>query len=277
MSFERKKILILVKTYPHPSNKSIETVCTAGLTDDGDWIRIYPVPYRYLAGEQQFKIFDWIEADVKKRNPGQDPRKESYHVEASSIRIVGHLDSEDDAARRFRLLQAAAVPSFEEVQRRHKGEEKASLAAIRPHIMYGLEFKKVAEEWSPKELTALNQLSMVAQNDGQRPLRKVPYEIRCSFDDSNEAHTHHNILLTAWEYNWLLLKLIDQYYGDEEKAKNELNKRWMQNFAKDRTAYLILGTPLQQDRFSTFIAIGYCIISNHYIKQGEQLNFFDDI
>lgn len=75
--YEHKRILVLVKTYPHPSNKSIETVCTAGLTEDGKWIRIYPIPFRYLAGDKQFKTFQWIEADVVKRPKNKDYRKES--------------------------------------------------------------------------------------------------------------------------------------------------------------------------------------------------------
>lgn len=40
----RERILITVKTYPTLSASYGELVCTAGLREDGSWIRIYPVP-----------------------------------------------------------------------------------------------------------------------------------------------------------------------------------------------------------------------------------------
>jgi hypothetical protein len=35
------KVLITVKTYPLPSNKYEELVCTAGVLEDGRWIRCH--------------------------------------------------------------------------------------------------------------------------------------------------------------------------------------------------------------------------------------------
>jgi hypothetical protein len=42
----RKKVLLTVTTYPLPSRSYDELVCTAGILEDGSWIRIYPVPLR---------------------------------------------------------------------------------------------------------------------------------------------------------------------------------------------------------------------------------------
>jgi hypothetical protein len=41
-----KRVLITVKTYPNPSKSYQETVCTAGIDEDKNWIRIYPVNFR---------------------------------------------------------------------------------------------------------------------------------------------------------------------------------------------------------------------------------------
>ena len=49
------RALILCKTYPSPSSKYAETSCVAGMTEDGKFIRLYPVPFRLVADEQQFK------------------------------------------------------------------------------------------------------------------------------------------------------------------------------------------------------------------------------
>ena len=38
--YKRIKVFITVKTYPVPSDKYIETVCTAGITENHKWVRI---------------------------------------------------------------------------------------------------------------------------------------------------------------------------------------------------------------------------------------------
>ena len=53
LPIEKVKILITVKTYPLPSTAYQETVCTAGVKEDGTWIRLYPVRFRYLLDSQR--------------------------------------------------------------------------------------------------------------------------------------------------------------------------------------------------------------------------------
>jgi hypothetical protein len=38
----KTKVLITVMTYPHPSRGYQELVCTAGITENDDWVRLYP-------------------------------------------------------------------------------------------------------------------------------------------------------------------------------------------------------------------------------------------
>ena len=38
-----ERVLITVMTYPHPSTKYDEVVCTAGISAQGEWVRLYPV------------------------------------------------------------------------------------------------------------------------------------------------------------------------------------------------------------------------------------------
>lgn len=78
---KRERILIWGKTYPELSSKYIETVCTAGVTESGAPLRLYPIPYRYLS--EQFDKYQWITANISK-NPA-DPRPESYRVDCQSI------------------------------------------------------------------------------------------------------------------------------------------------------------------------------------------------
>ena len=57
----KKRILITVKTYPTISvDQSDEIVCTAGFDENGNWIRIYPVPYRKLDFKIQYEKYHWM-------------------------------------------------------------------------------------------------------------------------------------------------------------------------------------------------------------------------
>jgi hypothetical protein len=62
-------------TYPIPSAKYGELVCTAGVTESGDFVRLYPIRYRDLPLAQQYKKYQWIEVDVERHR--SDSRKES--------------------------------------------------------------------------------------------------------------------------------------------------------------------------------------------------------
>lgn len=57
---ETRRVFIVVKTYPTISRKYDELVCTAGILDDGSWVRIYPFPFRKLDYEQRYKKYQWI-------------------------------------------------------------------------------------------------------------------------------------------------------------------------------------------------------------------------
>jgi hypothetical protein len=68
----KKRVLITVRTYPVPAKKGIEVSCTAGITDDGKWIRLFPIPYRFLDEDKRFSKYQWIDVDVTKAK--DDPR-----------------------------------------------------------------------------------------------------------------------------------------------------------------------------------------------------------
>jgi hypothetical protein len=76
-----ERILIWGKTYPELSQRYFETVCTAGVTEFGQPVRLYPIPYRYLT--ETFEKYQWITADISKSS--NDSRPESYRIDCDSI------------------------------------------------------------------------------------------------------------------------------------------------------------------------------------------------
>ncbi len=82
------KVLISVKTYPILSTKYNELVCTAGFLENGDWVRIYPLPFRALEQDQKYKKWQWVELDLERNT--SDVRPESYKVlNLESLKIMG--------------------------------------------------------------------------------------------------------------------------------------------------------------------------------------------
>ena len=267
------RVLVTVKTYPHPSKQSVETVCTAGITEDGKWIRLYPIPHRYLNGDNQFKTFDWIEVNAEKRPPHKDRRPESYSVDSGSITIIRHLDSKKDITTRYRYISSLEKASLEELKRLHD-TEGVSLGVIRPKDMKGLTLEKDAEDWTEEQRNQLNQTSILDPQDTVVPLRKVPYKIKCSFRCDDPDCKGHNLMLTSWEYNWTLLRILDECKKNKEQAEQELQNRWMKMFT-NRIGYLILGTVNSLERYGgTFILIGHCSFPMDVLGRGEQLSLF---
>lgn len=84
-----EKILITVMTYPHPSRGYQELVCTAGINEQGEWIRLYPIDYRYRPRDKQFRKYQWINVEVERTGHGNDNRPESRHPNLEIIEILG--------------------------------------------------------------------------------------------------------------------------------------------------------------------------------------------
>src|SRR5437764_15248176 len=82
---EKKKALIVVRTYPTPAKNGVEVSCTAAITEDGKWLRLFPIPYRFLDVDKRFRKYQWIELDVTKAT---DARPESYKIDRNSIKIL---------------------------------------------------------------------------------------------------------------------------------------------------------------------------------------------
>lgn len=91
------RVLVTVKASPQPSTAYGDTVCVAGTLLDGPprWIRLYPVPFRYLEGNSQFAKYDIIEVQFCLRRPMTSARRAQRSTRKasgfSSTWIVGPL------------------------------------------------------------------------------------------------------------------------------------------------------------------------------------------
>src|SRR5205809_1461728 len=110
------RVLITVKTYPIPSAKYDELVCTAGVRESGEFVRLYPINFRDLPFAQQYQKYQWIEVHAT-RHQGRDVRKESYRPDCDTLKLIGSpiptKNGDWSARARFALKGKAA--SIEEL------------------------------------------------------------------------------------------------------------------------------------------------------------------
>ncbi|MBU0744598.1 MAG: hypothetical protein KKE11_04445 [Gammaproteobacteria bacterium] len=95
-------IFVIAKTYPTRSKKYKELVCTAGINRSGEWVRIYPIPFRSLEEYKQFKKYTWIKAEIIPDS--SDPRIESHKINTTSIKILENIPPDKEWGRRKQLL-----------------------------------------------------------------------------------------------------------------------------------------------------------------------------
>jgi hypothetical protein len=155
----RQDVLVTVKTYPTPSKKYIETVCTAGITTDGRLVRLYPLPFRLLGDDKQFAKYQWLSASISKSG---DSRPESYKVDESSLTIGTKLGTASGWAERKRIVLPHLSPSIEYL-RKLQAEKGTSLGLIKPASIKRFYRANSIDEWTEAELAKLKQQDMFRQ------------------------------------------------------------------------------------------------------------------
>ena len=156
MSLE--KILITAKTYPTPSNKYDETVCTAGLREDGRWVRIYPVPFRKLDYDKQYKKFQWIEADIERNH--KDFRPESFKLRKyDRIQILNEIPTDKDGTwqrRREILCQHYYQNKANLINDAFDHAKHTSLAVFKPARINPLMRSLQRHDWNKNTIASIN-------------------------------------------------------------------------------------------------------------------------
>lgn len=200
---KKERVLITVKTYPTPSTKYIELVCTAGVREDGSWIRIYPAPFRFL--EAQYKKYQWIELSLEK-NP-KDHRPESYRpCNIEDIKLCEFVSSKRNWEERKRLILAKNTV-YTDLHAVIEGAKfnKFSLAIFKPAQIKKFVFKPVNPVLKPKREEIVDELikqgSLFKKTDNFTRTNQLPYKFSYEFvDDKNVNST---LMITDWEIGQL--------------------------------------------------------------------------
>jgi hypothetical protein len=243
----KQRVLIAVKTYPTLSDKYMELSCTAGFREDGSWIRLYPVPFRLLEQDQQYKKYQWIEADIAK-NTG-DPRPESFKViNTAGIKLLNEVSTgakRDWAERRSLILDKNTIYTrlSEIIALAHS--DKLSLAVFKPASIVDFVVEKAEPEWPAdkleKVLSGLKQASLFKEGQDLTEftvMPKVPYKFSYRFKDAEGINS--KLMIEDWEIGQLYLNCVKDY--GESTAVEKVREKYLNDFAKTKDLYLFLGT-----------------------------------
>lgn len=220
----RERILILCKTYPSPSGKHAETSCVAGMTETGALIRLFPVPFRLIRDEQQFKKWQWISAQIYKAK--DDRRLESHKIYVDTIAVEGTPLSTSNAwkARRDAMSGLEAFGDFDALDSA-RVSDGTTLGLLRPKRILGLDIAPVGNpEWTKEEFEKLLQHQQQAglfDDDDARAittLRKLPYAFHYKYecDVRGETRTYRH-KIADWEAGALYWN-CRQRHGQEWEA-----------------------------------------------------------
>jgi hypothetical protein len=206
---ERLKVLVTVKTYPIPSAKYDELVCTAGVTEHGDFVRLYPINFRDLPYSQQYKKYQWLEVDAVK-HVGRDSRKESYRPDCDSIKLIGEpIPSANNWAERSKFALAKVSRSMEELSLK-RDQDKTSLGIFKPKQVFDLVVKPDEADWKPGFKAALSQHRLwETRRITKEPPRKVPFKFQYKFSCDDPSCRGHQMMIEDWELGALFWRCAD--------------------------------------------------------------------
>lgn len=203
--------IIIVKAAPQLGGKHGETVCTAGITRDGQWVRLYPIAFRSLDEAQQFGRWDIVRYEW--RRPKDDARIESRRVEHQTLAVTGSLH----VGQRFGLIDPMVKASL--ADERTAGR---SFAFVRPSIRRFIVEKKPDAKYLKEE----EGFKVFASQDNMFLKPLIPYKpcplvfkYEYVISEGRRTGTCQDWETEATYFHWL------KQYG-EEKAIALMKLRW---------------------------------------------------
>lgn len=286
------RVLITVKTYPTLSNKYHETVCTAGISEQGEWIRLYPIPYRKLDYEQKYKRYSWVTLNAVQNS--EDFRPESYrptNIEAINVGTPILPGEKHWPERRKWVTEHVPIyTNLKQLVTEAKDKTKCtSLALFKPSEILDFYWEKDNEDWDQAKVAQIEaqrkQLNMfeLAENPFQH-VNKLPFKFKYCFKDDEGKES--NLMIEDWETGMLYWNCLPEkdfakkrFATPEERliACQKVKEKYLDNFARTKELYFFLGTT-KEFHFvapNPFVIIGTFHPGHLPPPQAEQLSLFD--
>jgi hypothetical protein len=243
---QRIKLLITVKTYPLPSVKYEEVVCTAGVLEDGTFVRLYPIDYRSRSYDQWYKKYQWIEVDVEKNT--KDPRPESFRPVSDIVPGYKVGPEHNWAERRKHVL---GKPLMTMCVLNNADQREVSLGIVKPLSVEDFLIEETERKWTANTEYKIRQMKLFGGD--KKPLERVPYKFSYRFMCEEPGCKGHTKMIEDWEVGELYRKMRDKY-GNEKIACEKVKERFFNMVCdKKRDTYFYVGTVLEH---ATWVILG---------------------
>lgn len=242
----KERLLVLAKASPEISSKYEHLVCVAGITESGEWRRIYPIPWKMFGrfSDKNFKKKSWIEYELEDEAPS-DHRPESRKIKFDSIRPLGEAKYQDIEA----LLIEHTI-CIEELER--KGPKVQSLGVVKPLEI--MDFAPVDNTHYEKLVTKGAQRDLFGKSAIKLDIPR--YKYRYVFKDDKEGRVHE-LLCEDWEVGELY-RNCEKYrklgkYKDVAEVHSKVKEKMLSRITKYNHVYFVVGSHY---RFPTYMIVG---------------------
>lgn len=233
---ETKRALIVVRTYPVPARTGVEVSCTAAITNTGEWLRLFPVPWRFLDEDQRFRKYQWVDVTVTK---SRDSRPESYRLTPDGIRIVSQPLSKKNA---WQAIKDVVIPKRAHclccLAREREANKFPTLGIFKPKSIEGLVISEDEPRWTESQLAILRQGHLFVKSPATE-LEKIPFKFQYAFRCEDDDCRGHKIICTDWEMGQSYRSWRDKYGADWE---SKFRQRYETEMIHKNDTHFFVGT-----------------------------------
>lgn len=226
-------------------------MCTAGITEQNEWVRLYPIDLRYRPNHQQFRKYQWIEVGLAPRGSGNDSRRESRQPDLDSIQFLSEpLSPESGWATRRPIIDAMPHHTMLELRELYEAD-KTSLGIVRPTEVLDLTIEPAERDWKPEWDAVLRQFNLF--HGPPKELKKLPFKFSYVFRCSDTGDKPHTAMIEDWELGVLFLKEV-QRLGDEKAAAESVKAKFLTEICgASKDTRFFVGTVFS---YNTWVVIG---------------------
>ncbi len=263
----KERLLVLAKAAPEASKKYEELICVAGITDKGEWRRIYPIPWEvfWKTSPNRFEKKWWIEYELQSQSPS-DHRPESRKIKFETIKPLRKATFSE-----IENLLKPRLQTIEEIEQ--KGVKIQSLGVVEPREVF--DFLRSDNPHYEKLVTMGKQLDLF----GKPAMKLEPPRFKYSykFKDDLDGRVHEN-LCEDWEAVMLYLncekmRLVGKY-KDEKEVDEKVRDKMLRDIFKNGQVYFIVGSHY---RFATYMIVGVIYPTKNDLKQLEPVKAFEEM
>jgi hypothetical protein len=225
------ELMVNCKTYPAVSKKYVETVCTGGVQADGQFVRLYPVPFRFLDAEEQYRRWDIIR--VRAYRDTNDKRPESWHLApGTAIEVIDNISTD---RRRWEWMRKTVHSSTEAMA---ENGVTNGCVEIEPLELY---WESDSKEWTASQIAVINQGDLFATKEQLEGIaERIPWQFRLKFREKNTGREGDSKVL-AWSY-YQGFRRAAKEMDDHAALSTVVDRIKGSIFNPEKTVFAIFGT-----------------------------------